>query len=622
MTKKQNQTAPFFAEDETPDHAASIDRILTYFSPVEQAVQTLPLLKLFPRGKAAFSLCLFCFDHVEAGKFFYDMVTRYLLPTKTLELWRVFLAPFRLSCCDRPLLLGEIVFRIGSELDRPELERRFYALKEDILFGVQSPYYASRMLELKALALDDKHALVQDRLARIMRRFPRWYGLDLFSWMQRFFLAVHSDYLRMHEVRQVAQTVTFFYLIEKQLLADMDQVSRRRHVRMKVALRRYHFPLGVSQVVGIAVGVTFLRDHEVFARHHLVKAIKAIAPQLEILDHTFFLYRAADQPLEVLYVEFVPKKGCDSHALRQLMKQIHLELPRRVKERIEQLHHPLFMPSNEEEVMRHIVTLSKEVRFLRSLPQVVISFDQQTGQALLFTVVIARVLMRNSLSAHEVVARLGILQPKVERMKKVGYLRKKYPKEAVVIKVSLPVDDFLRDNQSIDLYRARRVVLRNLETALGCVRDYNGGMIAKQNEVLCALAECVHKQGKEHQLLLENFFHSLYPIEQRACLRPEALAAWFLLLVKAISKSFSDQRSELYLREEGKILAIVVECQDAGTREKIMALTGQLKEVIPELISFQLNWDERYFAGYLLTTAESDKRAYFTTALRQILAMH
>ena len=53
---------------------------------------------------------------------------------------------------------------------------------------------------------------------------------------------------------------------------------------------------------------------------------------------------------------------------------------------------PVFMPRNEEEIMRNIVSLSDQIKYLRDIPQVFITFDEQTTANLFFTIIMVRLL--------------------------------------------------------------------------------------------------------------------------------------------------------------------------------------------------------------------------------------
>ena len=74
-----------------------------------------------------------------------------------------------------------------------------------------------------------------------------------------------------------------------------------------------------------------------------------------------------------------------------------------------------------------------------------------------------------------------------DHTKNVGTLRKKYQKEVTVFRVKLPKEGFLRRDHTIDLYKARQTVVGELSLVVGEFRDFNGGMITKQNELLSSL---------------------------------------------------------------------------------------------------------------------------------------
>jgi hypothetical protein len=70
------------------------------------------------------------------------------------------------------------------------------------------------------------------------------------------------------------------------------------------------------------------------------------------------------------------------------------------------------------------------------------------------------------------------------------------------------------------------------------VRDYNGGMIAKQYEVLSALKESLLQEGIHNDFLLENFFYSLTPNYMQSILSPFLLKKAFLTLLKVLEHEF------------------------------------------------------------------------------------
>jgi hypothetical protein len=117
-----------------------------------------------------------------------------------------------------------------------------------------------------------------------------------------------------------------------------------------------------------------------------------------------------------------------------------------------------------------------------------------------------------------------------DRIKQISFVRKKYPKEATVFRLVFDAGRFLRDDLSIDLYRARQMAVAELETVLGKLRDYSGGLIARQIQTLDAVKYALHPLSKQDEMLLEKMFHSLYPIEMRSVCTAEDLKMLFQLL--------------------------------------------------------------------------------------------
>ena len=105
------------------------------------------------------------------------------------------------------------------------------------------------------------------------------------------------------------------------------------------------------------------------------------------------------------------------------------ELANNIQNRIEYRLHNVFMPRNEEEVMRNILTLANQIKFVRDFPQVLINFDEQAYAHLYFTVILARL---SNQTGPSVVDLFKQAETSVEylhdRTKIVGHVRKKYPK--------------------------------------------------------------------------------------------------------------------------------------------------------------------------------------------------
>ena len=234
----------------------------------------------------------------------------------------------------------------------------------------------------------------------------------------------------------------------------------------------------------------------------------------------------------MLYFEVEKEELTDFSTLERegLKEKLSIEL----QAGIEKVAHSLFMPRNEEEVMRNIITLSNQLRFFKDLPQAIISFDEQTESELSFTVIWLRILKPGDVPIEEVFGKSTcLLKIVLERIRQMGLIRKKFPKEASVFRVKIPIASFLRSDCSVDLFKARYFLVTELESVLGQFRDYNGGMIAKQHEQYLALKKRVW--DRKDEWILENFFHSIFPIELRSVFPIEPLEILFKILLKSIA---------------------------------------------------------------------------------------
>lgn len=87
-----------------------------------------------------------------------------------------------------------------------------------------------------------------------------------------------------------------------------------------------------------------------------------------------------------LEVERLDKKPFTAEEIKELKKKIRLE----VKNRVESLVHPVFVHRNEEEIMRSILDLSKQLKYIHDLPQVTVNFHKQTAFEISFIIIILR----------------------------------------------------------------------------------------------------------------------------------------------------------------------------------------------------------------------------------------
>jgi len=280
------------------------------------------------------------------------------------------------------------------------------------------------------------------------------------------------------------------------------------------------------------------------------------------------------------------------------------------------------MPRNEEEIMRNILSLSNQIKFLRDIPQVFISFDEQTHANLFFTIIVVRVIIPGSQSIPDSFKETDTFLKYIhDRCKTVGYLRKKYIKEATVFRVKIAKDQFLRRDHSINLYEARQAVVLELHRIIGEFRDFNGGMISKQNETLCAVKELLADNVKYNDLLLENFFYSLTPVIMRTVLEPNAFSTLFILLIEAMDKILlPGENFEIKTFTEHAFVFVLLKSPHRSLKDDINKMLHKLPLESSELANAYVQKYDIHYSGYIYRSDDAERQQQFCETLNNAIS--
>ncbi len=569
------------------------------------------------RSLPQYSLRLLCKLRPGAGRFFYDMTSRWLIPNKKITTSLFFVSDFKFFNAHEIYTIAEIIVVLNDAEDEKLLKNNIRALKKEILVGVQSHYLASRILEIKGLTNNEKIAYVHERIAHLVRKIPSIFDYDIFAKMQHFLISSSDEFKSTHDYRHISRIIYYLYLLEKKIQGK-SSIKNYRHLIVKSFSLSLKHPLGSQQALGICIALNFLKDHEVFDKRHMVKAILRTIPSLRVIEDSFFIDRRTDEKIATLYLEVQKASGREFSSKE--IKEIQRQLPNQVKNCIEHLLRPVFMPRNEEEIMKNLLLLSTQVKYVKDFPQVMISFDEQTDRDLFFTVIVARVVLPTALPLQTVLAenRKIAMNFAVERVKKIGSVRKKYPKEASVMRVRLPAIPFLREDLSLDLYSARQNVVEALEELFGEIRDFNGGMIAKQRELFHRLLNSLPKHAKQDHFLLENFFHSIFPVEQRSILSEKILKKLFLMLKNLLDEYQPNELMNFSEKKEERVYVILMEFHDINLKQRVIDQVKRLNIPSRDLAVLHMQVYEAIYLGYIYFAPNTSKNR-LESAIKQIL---
>jgi len=555
----------------------------------------LPIFRWFWKNDQL-SLHLVCRHRLNIGKFFYEMIHRWLLPGTRLDVAFYFASDFKLTEGSHLYTLAEMAIRL-DDIDKAHVEHNLKVIETEIRLGMVSVYHASRLLDMYLLSAQEKTGILQEKISKLIQRNPEEIDYDIFGELQHFTVMTKDEFKTPRNPHHLSRLITLFYLFRKSIERDQGKRSDKRHIRLKLACVKLDLPCGVKKVLGVCVALNFLRPNELFEERHLLRALQNGLAGVKAVPDSFFVNQGIDDGIHTLYLEIEKENGHDFTPAE--IQHFRRFLPEEIKRTVEVPLHSLFMPRNEEEVIRHVVSLSGQLRFVKDLPQVILIFDEQKEGDLYFTVLLVRILYPNSASIQTLFSKGNSCMTYIpDRVKRVGMVRKRYPKEATIFRLKFSSQLFLRDDHSVDLFRARQAIIQELQRLVGDVRDYNGGMIAKQIELLDNLQKQIGSDRASNRLL-ETFFHAIYPIESRSIIPPEQFKKLFFLW-----KQLLDDPSQKIATDQDEVAVYV------------MARSGHLPEIDPanfvemQLISARPEQEEK-FLGYLFFSQDVTESEHF-----------
>lgn len=527
-----------------------------------------------PPFNISFFIC--CRFRPTAFRFFYEMISKWLFPGRRLNVLLQFAADFILPDLGEEMYIAcKVMVRVENARELAQISQNLPIIESEIRLGIESYYHASRILEIKGLASDEKTGMIQENIAMLVKRRPQDFDYDIFSEMQHFLVLCKAEFKTERSFRHISRIISTHYLFRKAMKMSFETFPERRYISVKLVREQITVQGAKKAVLGIAIALSFLHENEILEKKHIVNAISALIPTVSEVEGSFFQNLSRSGPVRTFYIE-VEKKKQIPFTLDE-GKKIKENLSNVLKQRIEKRLSPIFMPENEEEIMRHILTLSSQLKYVKDMPQTVISFNKQTEDSLEFLVVFVRIVEENSRPLQDSFeGKSHYLEFISNRIKVIGSLRNKYKKEANVFYVRVPKTLFLRQDHSVDLYKARSELVSSLIFLLGDFRDYNGGTISKETELFANLRKSLGKEGKGNALLLEDFFYSLSPSVMRSVLPPEPLKKLFTILLD-FNKMKGGNDPLFRLEEDRRFCYLLIRGDDPYIRERVQTALEELK---------------------------------------------
>lgn len=611
LTKLFKEQFPFFTEA-----ASSTDELRKKF---EMALPFLSYTKL-DHAPGTISIYLISKYRANAFKYFFEMITTWLMPGYKLNVPLFIAGDFYLKQLGHEMYTySELILDIQSEAELQEIERNLPLIDTEIRLGVKSVYYASRVMEVKGLSVDQKTAIVQEYLAYLIQRYPDHFDYDIFTEMQHVLVICRDVFKNIRDSKHLSRIIAVTYMFRKALTEAVRSSPDKRHFFVKLFRANLNLRPTKKSVLGILVGMNILGNKEIFEDRHLLRAIQNYIPSAQLVEGSYFSHRLGGENLATVYLE-VEKADGELFSPEEI-RRLRNDLPTDLKDRIEHVIQPVFMPRNEEEILRNILHLGQQIKFVRDVPHVILTFDEQSVDHLFFTIILMRATKEESLSIAELFEKADTFLEYIHDFKKnMGRMRNMYIKEATVFRIKLPKDMFLRDDHSIDLYKARQVVVAELERIIGEIRDFNGGMISRQNEMLCRVRGLLADEGIVNDFLLENFFYSLKPASMRSVFDHEALKKLFRMLLDLLGKGYFSGKNYAYtISRNVDVVYVMVITESASVKRDLSSAVTELNIPSGELGSTLVMVQEIACFGYLYFCGNPDKQDLFCQTLSKVI---
>lgn len=573
-----------------------------------------------PEGMSLYFLCSPT-QEVKAEKVLIEIIRKWLIPEKEVHILSYENMYFYMEGFNAKLFfIAQVQVLVEDGRDLAAIQKHLPLLKNELSLSLSSTKYLEHVLDTKALSLDQKSAQIQQYLRKLTERTSGQFDIEIFREMSTFFALSDPDFRKVRQPKHLTRVVVSHYLMRKNILHHLSVSPEKRHLEFRFVRSKLYFPFGSKSVLGLSVAIALSNRYEAFDEQHILAAIQKFIPDSLIVKGSYYSYRANHDPIKYIYLELEKKDG--TQYTQKEISFLKGELKEELKKRIEHLIPSVFMIRNEEEVMRNILLLSQELKYLSDLPQVMINFEKQVGDELFFTVIALRVLKK-----HDVPLKKLFGEEKKgfrflpDRVQNVGYVRKKNPKEANVFHICIPKDySILRANSSVNFYLARQKVISILIDALGEVRDYNGGMILKQGELLSQLKHAFTGAAQKNLELLENFFFALSPIEAQATTSINSLKTLFELLLKTIQEDLPKRESyaKNYSKKKENVFA-VLKVKDKNFEKILNEELNKLENFSKALIRAQVSYQGTQLYGFIYETTNAAQKKHFQETIDQAL---
>ncbi len=414
-------------------------------------------------------------------------------------------------------------------------------------------------------------------LKRWLNRFSQFIDESLTSDLVLFYSLAKKKYLDHRSPMHLSRLVLSIYRIRKKLLSASSLFSPTRHLAIRWLPTNLFFPFSSKQVLGCLIGFNIMDRCELFDEENILVLLQKHFPDLQFVKESYYNHTSQNETIRICYFEIEKKDGIPlSLTERNVVMKSFKE---KIKNSIQKLVPSMFIKLNQEEIYKNILILSQEITKTKDLPQVCITLDQHTGKEIIFHITLVQISPLHPFSLEKRISESLFV---LERTIPVRHIEK-HQIEALLLKLILPCEaSLLRSDGSLDFYTARQKVTHLLTSTLGEFRDYNGGLLLKQQELLFSFKQNLLHYADQDSELMETFFHALVPLEKQALLDPAILSMLFTHFMNHRQEKMTEKLSFKIHHDLNKIFILV--------RSNDPSIINTINNVIYSTSSVTKNW--------------------------------
>ncbi len=572
----------------------------SHFIPVDSSFEklnkALPILTLSEEVDAPCTLSLTVIIREEnthgVGSFLSDMITQKLFPEKKMPISFVRSLSFKFIVKPKQrYYIIEIFIEVESLKELYALKKNFFRFEKEIRLSILGVEKARKLVLAKGLTVEEKCMVLSENLESLIQKpinkalfsdvqnlllkalyehnpdkipdhilpyidtKPETFDHVIFKEMEKLSILLHEEFAAIRSLSHLTKTISYLYLFRKILAYTTHTKPNERHLSLKLLSTT----LQNVPTLALLIGVNFIDPHELLEVQDILAAVSSLVPTAELVPSSNVINEEEIEGIRLFYLEL--QKKCRKPFTINDLKVLKKRLPKEIKSGIQV---PKHLPSSvDEEKMRSILSLSKELSSVHDPSEVIIQYHNATEIHYHFSVILARV--RKSNEAELKLTPCPPITIRKQERKVAGILSKRYIKEIYLYEMKIL-------KESRDIAKARTDLFSFIRSYVYNLHDYTGGMINRKYENLRSFKDLL--KDPLHDRLIENYFYSISPPYLQSLTSPKVLKGHFELFLTALDKDFLVERTRIMKKDTENHTLITI----ASTNESEI---NQIRKSIP-----------------------------------------